>query len=282
MLTRVGHYFLARDEESAPMESRYLERDGYCVVKQAFTPQQVTELKVDINRIFREEHRNGGIRSGPVNDDDMFRYGMLNRSAVCYEAIKNQNILRIIEPLIGEDCHVIANTAWRNPAGHSSSTGQGWHIDAGPHVPLPEGLSWPSSIPHPVFAIGVHIFLQDCRKEDGPTGVIPGSHLSGRFPPEEREMDDYLTYEDRHADLILGKAGDVGMFVSDIWHRRMPATKDDQGRFFLQVHYGRRDIAQRIQPTAVVNHLSAEVKNWAVKERDRTLVGLHQKNFYDG
>ena len=54
MLTRVGHYFLARDGESAPIESRYLERDGYCVVKQAFSSQQVTELKIDINRIFND------------------------------------------------------------------------------------------------------------------------------------------------------------------------------------------------------------------------------------
>ena len=282
MLTRVGHYFLARDGESAPIESRYLERDGYGVVKQAFSSQQVNELKIDINRIFNEEGRNGGIRSGPAKADDMFRYGMFNRSAVCHEAIKNPSILRVIEPLIGEDCHVIANTAWRNPAGHCSNTGQSWHIDAGPHIPLLEGSSWPSSIPHPVFVIGVHIFLQDCRKADGPTGVIPGSHLSGRFPPQDREMDDCLTYEDKQCELILGEAGDVGMFVSDIWHRRMPATQDDQGRFFLQVHYGRRDIAQRVQPTAEVNHLSEEAKNRATEGRDSTLVGLHQKNFYDG
>ena len=95
-------------------------------------------------------------------------------------------------------------------------------------------------------------------------------------------MDDDLSYGENHVDLLLGKAGDVGMFVSDVWHRRMPATEDDRGRFFLQVHYGRRDIAQRIRPTAEVNHLSEAARGRAVGTRQKTIVGLHQSHFYDG
>jgi len=57
---------------------------------------------------------------------------------------------------------------------------------------------------------------------------------------------------------LLGAAGDLVLFVSDVWHRRMPTGPDDTGRFFLQVQYGRRDIAQRLRPTAQVNHLSPE------------------------
>ena len=133
-----------------------------------------------------------------------------------------------------------------------------------------------------MFAIGVHIFLQDCRVEDGPTGVIPGSHLSGRFPPIDRIMDDDLPYAENQVDLLVAKAGDVGMFVSDLWHRRMPATNEDRGRFFLQVHYGRRDIAQRVRPTEEVNHLSDAARERAVEARQKTVVGLHNIHFYDG
>ena len=62
---------------------------------------------------------------------------------------------------------MIANTAWRNPAGQPGSHGgQNWHIDAGPHIPLPEGVRWPAEIPHPVFAIGVHIYLMDCALKE--------------------------------------------------------------------------------------------------------------------
>ncbi len=81
---------------------------------------------------------------------------------------------------------------------------------------------------------------------------------------------------------LIAKAGDVAMFVSDIWHRRLPTGEGDQGRYFLQVHYGRRDIAQRLRPTAEINHLSEAALVRARTEREKTLVGLHNNRFYDG
>ena len=54
------------------------------------------------------------------------------------------------------------------------------------------------------------------------------------------------------------------------------------GRLFLQAHYGRRDIAQRLRPTADSNQLSAEAVQRTATTRDRTLIGLHDPYFYDG
>ena len=65
--------------------------------------------------------------------------------------------------------------------------------------------------------------------------------------------------------------GDVAMFVSDVWHRRMPQGPVDKGRFFLQAHYGRRDIAQRVKPTSVVNHVSGDVSIEELTEREQQL-----------
>jgi len=70
------------------------------------------------------------------------------------------------------------------------------------------------------------------------------------------------------------------LFVSDSWHRGLPAI-DGNGRYFLQVHYGRRDVAQRIRTTDVVNQLSADAIARADTDRARTLVGLHGPFFYD-
>ena len=56
----------------------------------------------------------------------------------------------------------------------------------------------------------------------------------------------------------------------------------DAGRFFLQVHYGRRDLAQRLRPTSVANQLSDEAMARAATPRERTLIGLHEPRFYDG
>jgi ectoine hydroxylase-related dioxygenase (phytanoyl-CoA dioxygenase family) len=250
------------------------------VLKSVFDSHEVEELAADITRVFEEGPPDG--RASPTTDH-MFRYAMLNRSEPCQRAISHLKILETIEPLLGEDCHVIANTAWRNPAtpdGHHG--GERWHIDAGPHVPLPSGVTWPSDIPHPVFAIGVHIYLQDCNLPDGPTGVIPGSHLSGRVPPSDRLTDDDLTFNGVGVEPLIASAGDVGLFVSDVWHRRMPTQPGSAGRFFLQVHYGRRDIAQRLETTEHTHQLSTEAIERAVTDRDKTVAGLHKPMFYDG
>src|SRR6185437_4152240 len=258
-MIRRGRPYLEPRSEAASAESVQLERDGYTILRGMLSPGELTQLRDEVAEVFAREpadERNGL----PPEDREMFRYAMLNRSAAAQATVVHPRLLAVIEPLLGEDCHVIANTAWRNPAGQPGSHGgQNWHIDAGPHVPLPEGVAWPANIPHPVFAVGVHIYLMDCALEDGPTGVLPRSHLSGKPPPKGRHLDDSLTYENRKVVPFVVKAGEVGFFVSDIWHRRMPTTLGrDKGRFFLQVHYGRRDIAQRILTTEHANQLSPE------------------------
>ncbi len=281
-MIRRGFPYLEPRTEPASAESHQLEREGYTIIRGLLSADEVAELHAEIGEIFeRDPPDERGNR--PAEDAAMFRYAMLNRSAAAQRALAHPGLLAVIEPLLGEDCHVIANTAWRNPAGHPGSHGgQNWHIDAGPHVPLPDGVRWPADIPHPVFAIGVHIYLMDCALEDGPTGVLPGSHVSGRPPPQGRHLDDSLDYEGRCVEPLITRAGDAGLFVSDVWHRRMPTADGDHGRFFLQVHYGRRDIAQRIVTTAQANQLSPEAVGRATTERQRRVIGLHPPFFYDG
>jgi hypothetical protein len=184
-----------------------------------------------------------------------------------------------VEPLLGDDCHVIANTAWRNPP---EFPGGPWHCDAGPHVPRPADVPWDDRIPYPVFAVAGHIYLQDCRSIDGPTAIVPGSHRSGRLPPYDRLATEEPTYDGRPPLALETDAGDVLLFVSDAWHRGLPAGPDGRGRFFLQVHYARRDIAQRVKLTDDVNHVAPEAAARASTDRERTVIGLHAPFFYDG
>ena len=266
-----------------PDASRGLHECGFVQLPGVLAAGEVTELAADIERVFDEYAPDDRPSASRSPGDDMFRYEMLNRSAACQRAVGLPQVLETIEPLLGADCHVIANTAWRNPASQEGAHGgEAWHIDAGPHVPRPEGTRWPDEIPYPVFAIGCHILLMDSRIEDGPTGAIPGSHRSGQHPPFASLMDPDLRFGGEGCVPVLGCAGDVLLFVSDCWHRRMPTREGEQGRFFLQVHYARRDIAQRLRTSADAHQLSAETAARAKTERERTLVGLHTPQFYDG
>lgn len=274
--------YLTPENHHAGDAAKQLETQGYVLVPGVLSSAHTQALAEDIHRVFETQPPDRRT-DRPAEAQAMFRYAMLNRSAMCQETVAHRGILDVIEPLLGEDCHVIANTAWRNPPNSEGMHGgEAWHIDAGPHIPLAEGVTWPAEIPHPTFAIGAHIYLRQCTMEDGPTGVLPGSHLSGQFPPAERRMDSDLTYRGQSVVPLLAQPGDVGFFVSDIWHRRMPTRPGDQGRFFLQVHYGRRDIAQRILTTQETNHLSDAAIARAQSDREKTVVGIHTPMFYDG
>jgi ectoine hydroxylase-related dioxygenase (phytanoyl-CoA dioxygenase family) len=263
--------------------SRCLEAEGYAVLRGAFERDAIDALRREIDAVYEARPADGRNARRPADEDEDFRYEMLNRSALAQAAVGHPTILAAIEPLLGEDCHVIANTCWRNPPrAHHSHGGGFWHIDAGPHIPRDPSIPWDDRIPYPVFAIGAHIYLADCPLESGPTGVIPGSHKSGSFPPRDRVADVDLEWNGRKVLPLVAAAGDVALFVSDVWHRRLPTGPGDCGRYFLQVHYGRRDIAQRIRTTAAVNHLAPEAVARARTARERTLIGLHPPFFYDG
>ena len=273
MIKRILKNLGVRDAADAPPESVAIERDGYAVLRGVFSPEEVAAMTREVDEVFA--------RTQPERsrtDKDEFRYEMLNRSAACQAAVANPRTLAVIEPLLGDDCHVIANTAWRNPP---EFTGGPWHCDAGPHVPRPEGVPWDERIPYPVFAVASHVMLRDCSRADGPTAVVPGSHRSGRLAPNDSLWDEELTYDGRPPEWLEVRAGDVALFASDVWHRGMPA-RGGSGRLFLQVHYGRRDIAQRIRTTEVANQLSPEAIARATTDRERSVVGLHDPFFYDG
>ena len=275
MITRKhGNLHLRQGE--APAAASQLERDGYAVLAGVLQPEAVAALAAEIEAVFATSPPD---RAQDKNNE--FRHGMLNRSALSQAAIAAPAILAAIEPLLGEDCHVIANTAWRNIPGHH---GGRWHIDAGPHVPRSPEVPWPEAIPYPIFAIGMHLFLEDCPLEAGPTAVVPGSHRSGQFPPVDHSLEpptNELTYDGRPPALLAARAGDAALFVSDAWHRGT-AAQPGHGRFFLQAHYARRDIAQRILMTDEGNQVSGDAAARAVTPRERQLIGLHKAFFYDG
>lgn len=268
--------------DPAPEATRLLERDGHCVLGGVFTPEEVEALRREMEEVYcrvAPEMRDSAISS---EVGEMYRYQVFHHSPLAQKAVAHPRILQVLEPLLGSDFHIISCTSWRNPPGEALTPhGLQWHIDGGPFIPRPQGTQWPTNIPYPIFIVGTHIYLQDVSLDDGPTACIPGSHMSGQVPPFDKRWDMDLSYEGRAAQHHVARAGDVDFRVSDVWHRRWPPTAHAQGRFFIQTNYGRRDIAQRILPTSVVNHATPESISRASTERERRLLGLHPQGYYD-
>jgi ectoine hydroxylase-related dioxygenase (phytanoyl-CoA dioxygenase family) len=279
MLTRQGGHLFIR--ENGPEESQRIEQLGYVVLRDVLDGDTADALAREIRAVYAKVPADIRGKRSP-RDNEVYRYEMFNRSALVQKVVAHPRILAAIEPLIGEDCHVIANTCWLNEGGNSAPHGGPWHTDGGPHVPRPPSVAWNDAIPYPVFAIGAHIYLSDCPIECGPTGVIPKSHRSGQPPPGDRPFDPELRCDGVPVLPLVAKKGDVALFSSDIWHRRLPTLAGDRGRFFLQCHYGRRDIAQRLHTTAQTNQVSEEAAARAETERERQLIGLHAPLYYDG
>lgn len=95
-----------------PDESASIERDGYAVIRGAFNARQLSPIRKEIEAVYGT---NDGDGRAMWQDSD-FRYEMFNRSPRAQKLVGRREILDVIEPLLGEDCHIIANTCWRNPA----------------------------------------------------------------------------------------------------------------------------------------------------------------------
>lgn len=98
---------LGVDGGDAPAASTQLERDGYAVLSAMSDADEVRALAAEIDAA-SEQYPSERSRS----DEAEFRYEMFNRSGACQAGIAHSRVLQVVEPLLGECCHVIANTAW--------------------------------------------------------------------------------------------------------------------------------------------------------------------------
>ncbi|MDF1800971.1 MAG: phytanoyl-CoA dioxygenase family protein [Planctomycetota bacterium] len=282
MITKRDNYNRLHEGPAHPVAVS-LERDGFALLRGVFSPAEVADLRSEILGIFESTPSDDRYYCRGNDRGTMFRYEMFNRSARAQAALERRELLDGLEQVLGDDCHVIACTAWRNPADPSHAPrGQEWHVDGGPHVVRPEGTVWPSDIPYPVFVVAAQVYLEPCRLEDGPTSVIPGSHMSGCLPPHHQRWDLDLSYAGRPCVAMVAEPGDVSFVVSDAWHRRLPPRPEGKGRFFLQINYGRREIAQRVLPSERMHPSTPEAVERAKSERARQLLGIHGAGFYDG
>lgn len=194
---------------------------------------------------------------------------VFNRDPFWLSFLDRPGVIDLAEAVLGENCHMIGQTAWRSHPGHR---GVGLHLD---YLPMP----WPDpGVPDgmrvPVFLCTAHLYLSPQTEELCPTHVVPGSHRAGRKPGMLEPH-----WNGRLPQPVLCNAGDALVFRSDLWHSGSNNVTRDQVRYLLQVHYGRREMAQHFAPFLewTFNPDVIAACNW----RQLRLLGDHPQGAYD-
>jgi ectoine hydroxylase-related dioxygenase (phytanoyl-CoA dioxygenase family) len=234
--TGPGATYLAGRKASAEQISAWVDqfnRDGYLFLQDVLPPDWVAELKADLLKVLAEQpdRASGCIELHPR----MFEISAANRRLFDVEPI-----VSFAEALIAPDCHVIHNNSFTSPPGKGIT---GWHQDDAPHYIVTHGEP-PTNVRLPVLLFTANYYLTDVLSVDnGPTQVIPGSHLIGSPCPGSMEG---TKWEPKIASC-LGKAGSVVMFNNQVWHRGGP-NNSNVTRCMTQISYARRIIGHRYFP----------------------------------
>ncbi len=195
---------------------------------------------------------------------------VFNRDPLWLSFLDLPPLIELAEAVLGADCHVIGQTAWRS---HPGYPGMGLHLDYLP-MEMPDWIRAREDFSQPAQILTAQVYLCDIDDAVGPTWIVPGSHRAGR-PPRDGE-DSWLG---QGARAVLCQAGDALVFRSDVWHSGGANSSGGRDRDMLQVHYGRRMVAQKFSPYLTWRFFH----DFGIEAppRQRRLLGEHQESVYD-
>jgi ectoine hydroxylase-related dioxygenase (phytanoyl-CoA dioxygenase family) len=250
---------------SPPTETeRMLEamrEDGFVLIPDILEPSEAQQARQKIDSLEPMHWDFTGLTDHYKN--------VFNRDAFWLSFLDRDRVIDLAEAALGDNCHIIGATAWRSHPGHC---GVGLHLDYLPMEWAEPGV--PEGVHVPMFLCTAHFYLSSQTEELCPTHVIPGSHRAGRNP---RRME--FQWNGRLPQPVLCEAGAVLFFRSDLWHSGSDNRTADQTRYLLQVHYGRREMAQHFAPYLDWRFNPEVVASCS--PRQRRLLGDHRQGAYD-
>jgi ectoine hydroxylase-related dioxygenase (phytanoyl-CoA dioxygenase family) len=239
-----------------------LHQKGFALLRGVLDSGQIAELRTAIDALQPQHWDYTGLV-------DHYKR-VFNRDPLWLPYLDLPGVIELAEAALGADCHVIGQTAWRC---HPGFIGAELHLDY-LAMQLPSSLLDDPSFELPMQICTAQLYLSDIDEDLCPTLVIPGSHHAGR-PPAEGEQD----WRGQAALPVLCNAGDVLFLRSELWHSGSHNRTQDRSRYLLQVHYGRRMVAQKFSPY-LQWRFNPEVLA-ACTPRQRRLLGEHEEAEYD-
>lgn len=240
-----------------------LHEDGFVLLPGVLNPAQIAWARAAIDQLTPLHWDYTGLV------DDHFKC-IFNRDPGWLPYLDMAGVIELAEAALGEECHVIGQTAWRS---HPGFIGADLHTDY-LVMELPPPLLADPSFLLPMQICTAHFYLDDITGDLCPTRVIPGSHRAGRKPQA-----DEMQWQGRSPEPVLCQAGDVLLFRSELWHAGSRNRTPDRTRYLLQVHYGRRMVAQKFSP--YLDWQFNPVVIAACTPRQRRLLGDHEPSEYD-
>jgi hypothetical protein len=231
-------------EELTEEQRRALDRDGFFIVPDYFSPEQCRQMGAEFDRLHAAEGDRGGhevhVEPGAPRVSNIF-----NKTDVYDTCLECKPFLAASHYLLGEIKVHGANL--RDPL-----EGQG-HQEL--HVDVPKRFAddwWVSN---------ALMLFDDMTLSNGPTRVIPGSH---RWPPinvptvnradwepaplspeEQALVPDDLAAAHPKEILVTAPAGAVVIVNSSLWHSGT-RNQDGSRRRVLHLTYTRRDLPQQL------------------------------------
>ncbi|MEH1945303.1 MAG: phytanoyl-CoA dioxygenase family protein [Nostoc sp.] len=230
----------------------FFHTHGFLVIDNVLTPEQCELLKNDLDETLKKIEGENYHESKKMMMKRMFEHSKQNLNLFALEPI-----VTFAEHLIGgangigcsiQDgvpnaniIHVIHNNSFKIPPNTDGLAKNAWHQDDTPHVISLDGEPL-NNIRLNVLAFTVNYYLTDVLSErNGPTQVIPGSHLFGKFC-----NGDISGYEDRVYNC-LGAMGSAVCFNNQVWHRGS-RNSSSITRYITQITYAKRLVGHKYEP----------------------------------
>ncbi len=196
----------------------HLDTFGYCVIEDAIPAKKADSMA----QTYLRHHQD------PVNrrffenpNDDLYQtlFGTINRDEMCWGCVAHPQVLVVVRHFIGARARLgEACTKWVKPGAPVGPV----HVDSTHDLgdPLPD-IPW---------LINTMWMITDFTKDNGPTLVVPFSHMSVRRPLGVGRCDKRLL-------PVTGRRGSVILWHGGIWHANGANTSDDQHRMGLNIAY---------------------------------------------
>jgi ectoine hydroxylase-related dioxygenase (phytanoyl-CoA dioxygenase family) len=201
-----------------------LDRDGYALLPDAATPEQVAAARVDLRQILERT---------PHGRDD-FEGRRTQRVYALFAKTRALDAFALHPVVLGVLDRVLGDYQLSAPAAIAIGPGEG-------NQPLhPDDAIYPLPRPHAELVVNVMWPLEDFTVENGATRIVPGSHRWA----EERPGPETETR------AIEMHAGSALLYLGSVWHGG-GANETDRVRLGVVLHYA----AAWLRP--VENHVLA-------------------------